>query len=213
MTDKRDIDVLIAAYVPHLHRNAPVTDGVTIDVLITAYTRRFRRELSERGFTPDIDPLSFDQDSEEYVIAGLVFWGEEVQYERELVKGGDCELGYLINASMLWGAFRQALTFRLSPITKKKSAASDLMLLGARFAEQQTARANRQRSRKKIDREKHIIETAGKLLRQGIGRFRNGGINKSKLADACLTVIGPTLKRTRVRQILSEAIRDDKLTE
>ena len=213
MTDKRAVDVIIAACTPHLHRNDPETGGVTIDVMIAAYTHRFRKELSDRGVTGDIDPLSFDRDSEEYLMAAIVFWGEDILYEMALVESGDCELSYLINASLMWGAFRQALTFRLFPITKKEATSADLMSLGASFAEQRTARANRQRSRKKIDREKHIIAIANKLLRQNFGRFRNGSINKSKLADACLTVIGPTLKRTRVRQILSGAIRDDKLTE
>ena len=83
---------------------------------------------------------------------------------------------------------------------------------GEKFSKRKsTESATRGRGRKAISRENHVVEMARKFLEQKKGRFRNGKINRRALAKEYRRDFGTHLGERRVREIIGDAIRDDKL--
>jgi hypothetical protein len=216
MTDRIYLDGLIQSLNRRIGEDNVNTvhhlDPEMIVEYIEAFTRRFKKELKDRGFPEDADISSFDPVSEEYLIAGIVHFGELVLSELAYLESGEADADSLIFASVVFGLIRQSLTYHVGALSNEQTI-SELALHGASFSKHKTSGANRARTQKKINRDEHLIATARKLLRQGVGRKKNGSINKKKLAESCLVVIGPILKITRARGLISKAIRTGELTE
>lgn len=84
---------------------------------------------------------------------------------------------------------------------------------GRKFPAGHTEKATKARGRKGADRAAHVIEAAQRFLDAEIAklRFTNGRINKACLARAVLRGARPGVKKDRVRQILTKAVRDGEL--
>ena len=84
-------------------------------------------------------------------------------------------------------------------------------VLGRNFFGKKTDAAKKGRIKKGKERAAHVIEFARQLLGGGYGRFASGRINQRKLARNFLKLVKPRIKERRVRQIISDAVRDGKL--
>lgn len=117
----------------------------------------------------------------------------------------------LIDLASRCGWLRAEIHFRygIDPQTDRRR--EKLLNDGRAFRSRKSGQ--RRPSRHKSVRDQQIIEQANKLLRSSdFGRFKNGGVNISALADSVMRVGGHRINKTRARSILSSAIARGKLT-
>ena len=84
-------------------------------------------------------------------------------------------------------------------------------LHGQKFPTGRTDAATKGRTKKGEKRAKHVIDMARRILKTGGGRFKNGRINQSLLANRYVGLAEPGIGKERARQIIRDAIRRGEL--
>ncbi len=144
---------------------------------------------------------------------GLVDMLQSIRQRLEAGRAKPSDLGDLISHSAECGLILREVWYKAGIDPEMGVTRSALMSHGREFFGKKTSKANRQRKRDAKRRRDSLIDLARKHLAIGHGRFANGKINFSRLADACLSARDSRLSigEGRARELLREAERNSEL--